>query len=603
MRTKVLSVASMLIVASMMLAACGGGTTPQTVVQTVMVAGTPQVVEVTVAPPAGLKVLRQNTGGAGDVPTIDPNIAEDTTSITIVNSTNIGLTYLKEATSILYPGMAESWDISADGLVYTFHLRKDIPWVKWNGSEVVKVQGCPDDAGATKDRLVTAYDFEYGIKRALDPKLASPYAYVLAFVIKGASDYNNGKAEADAVAVKALDDYTLEVNFIEDVAYNINIIGLWTAHAVPKWIIDGDDCTDARGDRWTEPGFYQSFGPFALKEWVHDSTISIVKNPFWTGTPDIAVPKLDEVDFVMLDEVPAFAEYEAGNLDSTAVPSADLDRVKADPVLSKELVIAPNTCTYFYGFNTKAKFVDDVRVRQALSMAVDRKGLIDNVLKGGQEPAQWFGRPGIVGAPTMADYPDLGIKSDPVAAKALLDAYLTEKGITAADVDLTLMFNTSSGHQRIAEAIQQMWKANLGLDVKLTNQEWQVFLDTTKDPKNTPQIYRMGWCQDYPDENNFIREVMAKGGSQNPKEGGGINWGPGDGNYDAFEKLVLDAAKERDPQKRIAMYAQAEEILVKTDAVMIPIYWYTRNTVTKPYVIRTFGQAGHEDYVDWDLTK
>ncbi len=602
MRTKVLSAASLFIVASVLLAACGGGT-PQTVVQTVMVAGTPQVVEVTAAPPAGPKILRLNTGGTGDVPTVDPNIAEDTTSITIVNGTHVGLTYLKEADATLHPGIAKSWDISSDGVTYTFHLFDNIPWVRWNGTTVEKVQTCPDESGATKDRLVTAHDFEYGIKRALAPATASPYAYVLNFAIKGATEYNEGKGTADDVGVKAIDDTTLEVTFLSDAAYNINIIGLWTARATPKWLIEGDDCTEARGDRWGEPGFNQSYGFFALKEWIHDSYISVVKNPFWPGTPDIPQMKIDEIQWLMLDETAAFAEYEAGNLDTVAVPSSDLERVKADPVLSAEYKQAPNLCTYYYGFNTKAKFTDDVRVRQALSMAVDRQGLIDNVLKGGQEPAQWFGRPGLVAAPTMADHPDLGIKYDPVAAKALLDAYMAEKGITAADVDITLMFNTSSGHQRIAEAIQQMWKDNLGLDVKLTNQEWQVFLETTKDPVNTPQIYRMGWCVDYPDENNFIREVFIKGGSQNPPKGGGINWGPGDPNYDGWEKLLLQAAGERDPQKRIDTYAQAEEILVKTEAAIIPIYWYTRNTVTKPYVIRTFAVTGHEDFVDWDIQK
>jgi len=600
MRTKVLSVASLLIVASVLLAACGGGT-PQTVVQTVMVAGTPQMVEVTAAPPAGPKILHLSTDGAGDVPTVDPNIAEDTTSITMINATNVGLTYLREADATLHPGMAKSWDISADGLTYTFHLLEGIPWVRYNGTEVEKVQSCPDESGATKDRLLTAYDFEYGMKRALDPKMASPYAYVLAFVVQGASDYNNGKAEADAVAVKAIDDYTLEVKFVEDAAFNISIIGLWTAHATPKWLIEGDDCTEARGDRWGEPGFFQSFGPYTLKEWVHDSYISLIKNPFWPGTPDIAVPKVDELQFVMLDPVAQLAEYEAGNIDVAAVPSAETDRVKADPVLSKEYFNAPNLCSYFYGFNTQAKFVDDVRVRQALSMAIDRQGLIDNVLKAGQEPAQWFSRPGLVAAPTMADHPDLGIKSDPVAAKALLDEYLTEKGITAADMDLTLMFNTSSGHQRIAEAIQQMWKANLGLDVKVTNQEWAVYLATIKDPVGTPQIWRLGWCPDYPDANNYIREVFIFGGSSNPKEGGGINWGPGDSNYDDWEKLLLAAARERDPQKRIELYAQAEETLVKTEAAIIPIYWYVSSSVTKPHVIRTYSVTGHQDYVDWDI--
>lgn len=601
MRSKGLAVIGLLVAASMILAACGT-TTPETVIQTVVVEGTPMVVEVTAAAPAGPKVLRQNFG-PGDVPTIDPGLASDTSSITIINGTNIGLSYLKEADASLHPGMAESWDISEDGLTYTFKLIPDMPWVRWNGDEVVKVQSCPDEAGATKDRFVTAYDFEYAIKRALSPELAGPYAYVLNFAIKGATEYNSGEGSVDDVAVKAIDDYTLEVTFLEDVAYNINIIGLWTARAVPKWVIEGDDCTEARGDRWTEPGFHQSYGPFALKEWVHDSTISMVKNPFWTGTPAIPAPKLDEITFAMLDEVAAFAEYEAGNMDTTGVPLADIERVKADPVLSAEYKTAPVLCTYYYGFNTKAPFVDDARVRRALSMAIDRQGLIDNVLKAGQEPAQWFSRPGLNAAPTMADFPDLGIQYDAAAAKALIDEYLAEKGITAADVDITLMFNTSSGHQKIAEAIQQMWKTNLGLDIKVTNQEWKVFLETIRDPVATPQIYRLGWCVDYPDANNFIREVFIFGGSANPTEGGGIDYGPGEGSYDQFAEILLAAAKERDDATRLDMYAQAEEILVDTDAVMAPIYWYTRSTVSKPYVIRTFAVTGHEDYVDWDIAQ
>jgi len=181
-----------------------------------------------------------------------------------VNATTIGLTYLFENDATLHPGAAKSWDISEDGLTYTFHLYDNIPWVRWNGSEVEKVQSCPDEAGATKDRLLTAGDFEYGIKRALAPETASDYAYVLGFAIKGANEYNGGKGAVEDVGVKAIDDTTLEVTFLEDVAYNINIIGLWTAHATPKWLIEGDDCTEARGDRWTEPGFFQGYGPFTL---------------------------------------------------------------------------------------------------------------------------------------------------------------------------------------------------------------------------------------------------------------------------------------------------------------------------------------------------
>jgi oligopeptide transport system substrate-binding protein len=303
----------------------------------------------------------------------------------------------------------------------------------------------------------------------------------------------------------------------------------------------------------------------------------------------------------MLDETAAFAEYEAGNLDTAAVPLADIDRVKSDPVLSQELVIAPTVCTYYYGFNTTAEFVDDARVRRALSMALDRQSLIDNVTKGEQIPAQWFTYPGLAGSPTLDDHPDLGIKYDADAAKAELQSYLDEKGITAGDVNITIMFNTSSGHQKIAEAIQQMWASTLGINVQVVNQEWAVFLETIKG-KDTPQVWRLGWCLDYPDANNFDREVFAAGGSSNPTDAsgapsGGLMW-----KNDQYESLVAEAAVETDPAKRVDLYAQAEDILVNTDAAIIPIYWYTNLELTKPYVTRTYSSTGHEAFEKWDMT-
>jgi len=599
MRTKWFGVVSLLIVAGLILAACAPAAgTP--VVQTVIVEGEVMVVTTTPEAEAAAPKTVSFQIGPGDVPTLDPNLATDTTSVQIVNMAQIGLTYLNEVDVKLYPGMAESWDISEDGLTYTFKLRQGIPWVKYDGTEVVQVMDCQETPAP---RMVTAHDFDYGIKRALAPETASDYAYVLGFAIQGANEYNSGEGTVEDVGVKVIDDYTLEVTFLEDVAFNANIIGLWTARPTPKWLIEGDDCTEARGDKWTETGFFQGYGPYTLKEWIHDSSITMIKNPFWPGIPDLGVSKLDEVTFYMLDEVPAFAEYEAGNLDVTAVPLADIDRVRADPVLSQEFRQSPSLCTYNYLFNNKAPFVDDVRVRRALSMAIDRQSLIDNVTKAGQEPAQWFARPGLVAAPTMADYPDLGIQYDPVAAKALLDEYLAEKGITAADVDLTLMFNTSSGNQKIAEAIQQMWRDTLGVEVKLTNQEWAVFLKTTLDPQATPQIFRKGWCQDYPDANNFTRDVFIRGGHENPSAGGGVGYEPGTANYDEFEKLVLAAATEKDLATRTGLYAEAEEILVDTDAVFAPIYWYTTVSVTKPYVQRTYGQAGHQEFTTWDVTR
>ncbi len=503
-----------------------------------------KIVEVTPVPPTGPKTLRLNMG-PGDIPTIDPALSTDTSSTQIVGMTMGGVTFQNEVTTAIEPGLANDWNISDDGLVYTFNLRDDVPWVEYNSTTgaVEQVMDCEGNP-----RMVTADDFAYGILRTLNPETASDYAYVLSFAVAGADEFNTGAVTDTAtVGVKAIDPTTLEVTFKEPAAYNANIIGLWVANAQPKWIIEGDDCTEARGDRWTETGFFQGYGPYTLKEWIHDASITLIKNPFWVGTDSVPAAKIDELTWSMLDDVPAFAEYEAGNLDAANVPSEDLDRVKADPVLSAELNIAPNLCTYYYGFNNKAPFVDDARVRRALSQAIDRQSLIDNVLKADQEPAQWFSRPGLAGAPTIADFPDLGVKFDVDAAKADLQSYLDEKGLTVDQLDITLMFNTSSGHQQIAEAIQQMWKDNLGLDVKLTNQEWQVFLKTIRDPEATPQIYRLGWCQDYPDANNFIREVFAKGGSANPTAGGGVNY-----ENPAFEEMVVAAAREQDPAKRIA---------------------------------------------------
>ena len=299
-----------------------------------------QVVEVTPQAPAGPKVLRANMG-VGDVPTIDPALATDNRSIAIDIESFVGLTRQDEITSLVEPGMATRWDISPDGHVYTFTLRNDVPWVKFDGEKVVKVQSCPDADGKTADRMVTAHDFEYGILRTLKPETASDYAYVLAFAIQGADDFNAGAVtDTTTVGVKALDDTTLEIVFKEPAAYNAAIAGMWPAYAVPGWVIDGDDCTEARGERWTEPGFFQGYGPFTLKEWVHDSTISIIKNPFWPGAENIPAPKLDEVRWWMLDETAALAEYEAGNLDVTAPPMGDIDRIKSDPVLYAVL----NTC-------------------------------------------------------------------------------------------------------------------------------------------------------------------------------------------------------------------------------------------------------------------
>jgi oligopeptide transport system substrate-binding protein len=598
---------ALLVIGSTLLAACAAPEV-QTVVVTQVVekAGETVIEEVVVTatpapPPKEMRpnVLRLNFMGPGDVPTIDPALSTDTSSVQIVDELTVGLTRLNEVTLELEPGMAESWDASEDGLTYVFQLREGIPWVRWNGSEVEQVLDCEGNV-----RTVTAHDFEYGIKRTGIPETASDYGYVLGFAIEGFNELNTAEGWADlsdeekqalidGVAAKALDDYTLEVTFTTPAVYNANIIGMWVGHAQPKWVIEGDECNDPRGDRWSEPGINQSYGPYALKDWVHDFKISIVKNPFWPDSvPSVPQPQVDEIVWTMVATSAEFAEYEAGNLDASAVPLADLDRVRADPVLSKELYIAPAGCTYYYGFNTSKPPMDNVHMRRALSHAIDRLGLVENVTKGGQEPAQWFCRPGMAACPTMDSHPDLGIKTDAEAANAELQAYMDEMGYASIDEipEIILMYNTSEGHKRIAEAIAEMWKETLGIEVTITNQEWKVYLKTLQE--DSPQVWRLGWCLDYPDANNWTKEVMAIGGHEERS----TQW-----RNEVFSAMLDEAAVEPDPVKRQQMYADAEQILCYDDAAIAPIYWYTSVNVTKPYVNRTHSQHGHEAYEKWSL--
>ena len=546
--------------------------------------------------------------GATDIPTIDPAISTDTSSNQVNGLVFAGIMNQNEVTAEFENGMATEvvkGEVAEDGTVtYTYKLRTDVPWVHYN-AETEMVEYVKDCDG--NPRYVTANDFEYAIKRTANPATASDYAFMITGYVVGAAEYFAGEGEADGVAVKAVDAETLEITFLKDIAPNTMIPGLWVTYATPQWLIEGDACTEAAADRWIEPENVQTYGPYAVKEWFHDDHLTIVQNPYWPAdVASIPAPKIDEVEFRILDSSAALAEFEAGNLMGiNDVPVAELDRIKADETMGKELSIGENFCTYFYGFNTTKPFVDDARVRRALSMAIDRQSLIDNVVKGGQVPAQWFSRPGLLAAPTLADYPDLGIKYDVEGAKAELQSYMDEKGITdPAEISVEIMFNTSENHQKIAVAIQQMWKDVLGINATVQNQEWAVYLKTIRGA-DTPQVFRLGWCQDYPDAANFVDDQASSGGSSNPTVDGKAGSAPEGGFMwynQEFEDLVNAALVSPDTAERTDLYAQAEEILVKDDAAMAPIYWYTSVQLCKINVDRTYSvMGGKEAFNKWDI--
>jgi oligopeptide transport system substrate-binding protein len=361
---------------------------------------------------------------------------------------------------------------------------------------------------------------------------------------------------------------------------------MWVAYPQPEWAID------EWGDKWTEAGLIVTNGPYVMESWIHGGELNLVKNPLWVDADSV---QIERIEGVMITEAStAFAMYENNELDTTGVPLPEMDRVKADPVLSADFYSAPAVCTYYYGFtNTKPPF-DDVRVRKAFSMAIDRQSLIDNVTKGGQIPATTFAPPGIFGAPEPGT---LGLGFDAAAAAASLQEYLDENGMTIDDFNamgIILMHNTSEGHANIAAAIQQMWSDTLGVEVTVENQEWAVYLDTIQPDtplEDMPHVWRLGWCADYPDENNWVHEVF------NADEGANrLRRTPGE-----FDELTAAAGQSQDPAERAALYAQAEDILAAVEAAYAPIYHYTTVAVTKPWLTRDYPPLGADNWYEWTI--
>lgn len=527
-------------------------------------------------------------------PTIDPSLATDTTSVDVVTNMFMGLTRGDPVTGEVLPYLATDWDVSEDGLVYTFNMRGDIPWVNYNPTTGEWTQVTDADGNPA---FVTADDVVYGVKRTIDPATASDYAYVLYNIVNAAAV--NGGEEGftlDDVGVEALDATTVQFTLENPAAYFPAIAGMWVANPMPQAAIE------EWGNKWTEAGLIVTNGPYGLEEWIHGGSMNLVKNPLW---PDADTVQIERIEGVMVTEdSTAFAMYENNELDTQGVPQQEIDRVKADPVLSAELTNAPNPCTYYYGFvNNKYPF-DDVRVRTAFVQAIDRQGLIDNVTKGGQQPATSLAPPGIFGAPEPGT---VGLQYDPEAAQASLQAYLDEMGMTLEEfnaIGITLLHNTSEGHANIAAAIQQMYKDTLGVDVKVENQEWKVYLDTIKADapiEEAPHIFRLGWCADYADENNWVHEVFNAQAGANRLRRNCEDPNCGSTFASEFDDLTVQAAQTQDPDERIALYAQAEEILAVEEAAYAPIYHYTIVNVSKPWLERSFAPVGGEQFYTWTI--
>ncbi|MCM3628038.1 peptide ABC transporter substrate-binding protein [Paenibacillus glycanilyticus] len=499
---------------------------------------------------------------ASEPPSLDPALMKDAQSSIVASGLYEGLTRLNTEGQP-ENALAEDIKASEDGKTYTIKIRQDAKWS--NGDPV------------------TAHDFEYAWKRALNPETASEYAYML-FYLENGEKYNSGKGTADEVGVKATDDYTLEVKLYTPAPYFPSLLAHYTYLPVNEKTVEGDPA-------WaSEQKSIVTNGPFLLKQWAHADKLVLEKNPDYYDKDKINFTKV--TISLVEDENTVYQLFETDKIDWIGAQAGSVPTDQTQPLIkSGDATVTPVASTYYYLFNTQKKPFNNVKIRKAFSMAVDRQNLIDNVARANQTPAFALVPPSIAGADgkTFREmYPGDFFTENNDEAKKLLAEGLAEEGLTKLP-EITLLYNTSEGHKKLAEAAVDMWRKNLGVEVKLANQEWGTFLETRK--AGQFDIARAGWGADINHPINFTYDLI------HPKSGNN------DGKYNnpKVGELLDNSLVADTPAKSLDMMAQAEKIAIQDDMAVLPLYYYTTVTMIKPGFENVVSDySGNIDWVNGD---
>jgi oligopeptide transport system substrate-binding protein len=489
---------------------------------------------------------------AGEPEWLDPNKCSDGNGGEILWNTFAGLVQAHPATLEPLPEIATHWDVSADGRTYTFHLRPS----EWSDG-----------------RPLTAHDFVFSFRRLVDPRTASKYA-TNGHIFRGGAAISRGEADPETLAVQALDDLTLEVTLENPIPYFLSFLTFYSFMPIPRHLLDDLAARGIEQDLWTRPEHVVSNGPYRMTEWKFRQRMVFEKNPrYW----DARNVRLERIRLAMVESATtALSMYAAGEFDwpgsNTALPAEFMDKLSG----YRDFRRHPYLAVYFYWINTKAPPLDDPLVRRALSLAIDRESLVAHVARGGQIPSASLVPDGLAGYESVPQP-----LFDPEAARALL-----RRAGYARPADLPpirLMYNTAEGHKQVAEAIQQMWKKELGIRVELENQEWKVFLANAE--QMNFQLCRMGWTGDYADPFTFLELLTTDCGNNHSA------WSNPE--YDA---LLQAANRTGDSRQRLARLREAEAIMLEAQP-LIPLYVYTRSQLVKPYVRGIEGN--HQDRHPW----
>ncbi|MGD1877180.1 MAG: peptide ABC transporter substrate-binding protein [Kiloniellaceae bacterium] len=482
------------------------------------------------------KVLRVCNDGV--VQTMDPAFVSTVQTSRLLDDMTLGLlTYGQNGEPIA--GAAESWTISDDGKTYTFTLRDHV----WS-------DGTP----------VTAEDFVYAWRRLLAPETGAEYASLL-YIIKGAEDVNTGKAGPDGLAAEAVDAKTLKVELTAPAPYFLAQLTHQTAYPVPKHVVE------KLGRDWIKPENIVVNGAYKLVSWTPNVEATLVKNDKFYDAANVAIDKV--IYYPMEDRTAIQKRFRAGEIEvGRDIASEQIDWLREN--MADSLRIAPYAGIYYYVFRSDKEPFTDARLRVALSMAINREVITDKVLRTGELPAYSFVPPGTgnYGEPEYASFMGMPYGEAVTKAKALL----AEAGYGPDNpLKITLSYNTSENHKRIAVAVQAMWKA-IGVQAELFNTDGKIHYANLK--QGEFQVARAGWIADYNDAQNFLFLMESKSGP--------INYSKF--NNEQFDGLMAEAEGVSDLKQRAKILGQAERIAMDGQPVA-PIYYYVSKQLISPKVV------------------
>lgn len=476
---------------------------------------------------------------------LDPQVINSQQDAIIAQALFEGLCEYDPKTCVAMPAMAERWEVAADNLTWTFRLRRN---GKWSNGDAV-----------------TAHDFVFAFRRILTPSLASEYASML-YVLKNAHALNSGKlADFTQLGARAADDYTLVLTLDHPAPYLPNMACSAAWYPVHRATIEKFNGLAQRGSAWTRPGNHVSNGYFRLVEWLPHQRIRVEKNPHYWDRDNV---KLNGVVFYPIESEDAEERtFRAGQLHITStMPLAKVQayREARSPFYNSNMLFG----TFFLRLNVQKPPLNDVRVRRALSMAIDREKFVQDVMKAGQTAAAHLTPPGTAGFTSRAKVP-FDVEG---ARKLLAEAgYPEGKGFPS----LELLYNSTEANRLIAEALQQMWNRGLGINITMQNQEARVQNDTMR--AGNYQIGRFAWIGDYLDPSTFLD--LLTGDSANNM----THWRSAD-----YDRIYAEANQTADNAKRYELFQQLEEILAQ-ECPIIPVYFYAKNILRRPEVKGFYG--------------